>query len=614
MKTILGLVILSLAIASPVVAEQPLFVAYPPVNHQTTANRIFLVGTASPDGDVLVNGKAIDRSEAGHFAPTFPLQLGVNSFTLRYQNQQINIKVTRIDNKPKVPIGLAFGQDSLTPTVDMARLPGELICFSAIAPPNATVSVKFADINIPLLPQSQTVELPPNSAALTAQNQPNSQSVIGQYQGCATGESPGNLGQPEYQLTMNDKIVTQRASGTISILNPVKLEVAEVIVEAGVARTGPSTDYSRLTPLPKGTKATITAREGEWVRLDYGAWIKGAEVRIMPTPVPPNSIIRSVSSRQVEGATEVIFPLQNPVPVSVDQGDSTFSVTLYNTTAQTDTIRLDDNPLIKRLDWQQIAPNQVQYKFKLKSEQQWGYTLRYEGTSLILSLRHPPKLGSGELGVGFLPERQSNGNGVKDGGLSDPNISNTNDLKPLAGITILLDPGHGGAESGASGPNGYLEKDVNLAVSKLVQKQLIAKGATVYMTREEDKDVSLVDRVKMINEIKPAIALSIHYNSLPDSGDAINTKGIGMFWYHAQSHSLAMFLHNYLVEKLDRPSYGVFWNNLALTRPHTAPSILLELGFMINPEEFEWITNPQQQQKLANGIADGVTEWFATRQ
>ncbi len=595
---------LSLAIASPVVAEQPLFVAYPPVNHQTTADRIFLVGTASPDGDVLVNGKAIDRSEAGHFAPTFPLQLGENSFSLRYHNQQINIKVTRIDNKPKVPVGLAFGQDSLTPTVDMARLPGELICFSAIAPQNATVSVKFADINIPLLPQSQTVELPPNSAALTAQNQPNSQSISGQYQGCARGESPGNLGQPEYQLTMNDKIVTQPASGTILILNPVKFEVAEVIVEAGVARTGPSTDYSRMTPLPKGTKATITAREGEWVRLDYGAWIKGAEVRIIPTPVPPNSIIRSVSSRQVEGATEVIFPLQNPVPVSVDQGDSTFSVTLYNTTAQTDTIRLDDNPLIKRLDWQQIAPNQVQYKFKLKSEQQWGYTLRYEGTSLILSLRHPPKLGSGELGVG---------NEVKEGVISSTNISNTNDLKPLAGITILLDPGHGGAESGASGPNGYLEKDVNLAVSKLVQKQLIAKGATVYMTREEDKDVSLVDRVKMINEIKPAIALSIHYNSLPDSGDAINTKGIGMFWYHAQSHSLAMFLHNYLVEKLDRPSYGVFWNNLALTRPHTAPSILLELGFMINPDEFEWITNPQQQQKLANGIADGVTEWFATR-
>ncbi|HBK66169.1 MAG TPA: N-acetylmuramoyl-L-alanine amidase, partial [Cyanobacteria bacterium UBA11166] len=476
---------------------------------------------------------------------------------------------------------------------NIAKLPGELICFGAIAPANATVSVKLSDTTIPLLPQSQIVQLPPNSAVLTAETQPNSQSIIGQYQGCAKAEVPANLGQPEYLMILNGKTISQAAPGNILILNPVKLEVAEVIADAGVARSGPSTDYSRLTPLPKGTKATITGREGEWVRLDYGAWIKESEVQIISSPIPPTSIIRGVTSRQIQGATEVIFPLETPVPVRVQQGDGTFTLTLYNTTAQTDTIRLDDNPLIKRLDWQQVAPDRVEYTFNLKFEQQWGYSLRYEGTSLILTLRHPPKSGSGRI--------DSN------------NVSNPNSRQPLAGITILLDPGHGGAESGASGPNGYLEKDVNLVVSKLLKQELIAKGATVYMTREEDKDVSLVDRAKMINEIKPAIALSIHYNSLPDSGDAIKTHGVGMFWYHAQSHSLAMFLHNYLVEKLNRPSYGVFWNNLALTRPHAAPSILLELGFMINPEEFEWVTNPQQQQTLANAIADGVTEWFATR-
>ena len=99
--------------------------------------------------------------------------------------------------------------------------------------------------------------------------------------------------------------------------------------------------------------------------------------------------------------------------------------------------------------------------------------------------------------------------------------------------------------------------------------------------------MSLKERIAMINEIKPTLSLSIHYNALPDNGDAINTAGIGMFWYHPQAHSLSVFLHNYLVDKLNRPSYGVFWNNLALTRPHTAPSILMELGFMINPVEFE---------------------------
>ncbi|HEY9655332.1 MAG TPA: N-acetylmuramoyl-L-alanine amidase, partial [Crinalium sp.] len=61
---------------------------------------------------------------------------------------------------------------------------------------------------------------------------------------------------------------------------------------------------------------------------------------------------------------------------------------------------------------------------------------------------------------------------------------------------------------------------------------------------------------------------------------------------------------------LKRSSYGVFWNNLALTRPATTPAVLLELGFMINPDEFEWITNPREQQRLATAIADGVTLWL----
>ncbi|MDP8962985.1 MAG: N-acetylmuramoyl-L-alanine amidase, partial [Cyanobacteriota bacterium] len=523
---------------------------------------------------------------------SFPLQVGENRFTVRYQNQEIQIKVTRQSTEPVLPAGLAFAKDSLTPAVDIARRPGELICFGAIAPPNAAVSVKLGDQTIPLMSQSQDVQLPPNSAVLTQQDRPTSPSQagarggVGQYQGCATAGSAADLGVPQFQLTMNTQSTTQPSSGKVSILSPAKLEVAEVTSNEGVARTGPSTDYSRLTPLPKGTRASITGREGEWVRLDYGAWIKAAEVKIVEGAVPPRSLIRSIRARKAEGATEVVFPLQVPVPVSVQQGDRTFTLTLYNTTAQTDTIRLDDDPVISRLDWQQVAPGQLQYTFNLKTQQQWGYNLRYEGTSLILSLRHPPSSREGSK-------------------------SQTPQL--LAGIKILLDPGHGGPEdSGSVGPTGYPEKAVNLVVSKLVRDRLQARGATVYMTREEDKDVSLGARVDMIDKVQPAIAISIHYNALPDDGDAINTKGVGTFWYNTQAHSLAMFLHNYLVQKLDRPSYGVFWNNLALTRPHTTPSVLLELGFMINPVEFEWVSNPQEQQKLADVLAEGITQWFAS--
>ena len=624
---------------SPAWAEQSLSVVYPPADHQTTSERIFLIGTAPPVGDVLVNGKPIERSQAGHFAPSFPLQLGDNLFTLRYQNQQVQIKVKRLAATPEPPVGLAFGKDSLTPSVDIARLPGELVCFGAIAPPNATVFVQLGKQTISLLPQPQQLQLPANSALLTGQNQPALQSAARQYQGCTSlptdvnslrygnsniitgavipstnpvqSEPETSAVQPEFKLTLNGRTITQPSNGKVTVLSPSDLAVVEVTADAGVARTGPSTDYSRLTPLPKGTRATVTGREGGWLRLDYGGWIDSKETRILPGAVAPRSLIRSVSARQVPGATEFVFPLQVPVPVSVQQSDRSLTLTLYNTTAQTDVIRLDDDPIISRLDWQQVAPGQVQYTFNFKTQQQWGYQLRYNGTSLVLSLRHPP----GQGGQGGQGDKETRGQKDKRTQSISPSphlpISPSSSL-PLSGIKILLDPGHGGAELGSKGPTGYPEKDVNLAISKLVREQLEQQGATVYMTREEDKDVTLPQRVAMIDKIEPAIALSLHYNALPDGGDAMNTKGLAAFWYHPQAHSLAVFLHNYIVKKLNRPDYGVYWNNLALTRPATAPSVLLELGFMINPNEFEWIVNPQEQKKLASAIAQGINLWFSS--
>lgn len=620
MKNIIGLAVLGSVMASPAWANQSLSVAYPPATYKTASDRISLIGTAPPGGEVLVNGKAIQRSPAGHFAPRFPLKVGDNLFNLRYKNKEVKIKVTRTAAQSQPPKGLEFKKDSLTPGTDIARLPGELICFGAVAPPNANVSVQLGGETIPLRNQDILFDLPANNAALTENNQPIAIAGAGQYLGCAAAAAAADLGFPQFQLSMtpppgasvlpppsasalpsplpvvrhvskiagegaegSGSIITQQGPGKVQILSPANLEVAEVISEAGVARTGPSTDYSRLTPLPKGTRASITGIEGEWLRLDYGGWIKGDEVRRVKGSAPPKSIIRSITTRQLPGKTEVIFPLQVQVPMVVQQGDRTLTLTLYNTTAQTDIIRLNPDPLITRLDWQQTAPGMVQYTFNLKPQQQWGYKLRYEGTSLVLTLRHPPLEGKTPL--------------IK-----------TN--RSLAGIKILLDPGHGGKETGAPGPNGYPEKDVNLIVSKLIAERLIQRGAIVYLTRETDKELSLPDRVAMIDKIEPAIALSIHYNSLPDDGDMMNTQGVGMFWYHPQAHNLAVFMHNHIVKDLGRPSYGVFWDNLALARPASAPSVLMELGFMSNPNEFEWVVNPYEQQRLADAIAEGIEQWF----
>ncbi|NJM66444.1 MAG: N-acetylmuramoyl-L-alanine amidase [Acaryochloris sp. RU_4_1] len=579
MKRFLGLAVLAGSVIldspQPTWAGEALQVVYPANGHQTAASQIFLIGTAPPQGAVTVNGKVIERSSTGNFAPSFPLAVGDNTFSLQYGNQTLTLKITRTAD-PAPPTTLGFVPDSLEPKTNLAQFPNEPLCFRAIATANAQVSVQIARQTIPLQSQVQTVNLPANSAALTQENQPDpDQRAAGIYQGCTAFSQPGVLGKPVFQLRKDGQTLEQPGLGTIEILSPQMVSAVEVTSNEGVARTGSSTDYSRLTPLPKGTQARVTGRQGEWLRLDYGAWIKAEETRPLNQEILPHSLIRSLRSRQVPGWTEVVLPLQVPVPVSVTQGDRTFTLTLNNTTAQTDIIAMNDDPVIRRMDWQQTTPGQVQYQFHLKPKQQWGYKLRYEGTSLILSLRHPP---------------------------AD---------KGLAKVKVLLDPGHGSKNDlGSRGPTGVPEKDVTLTVSKLLQEALQKRGATVVMTRTGDEDLYPQDRVDIINKTEPTIAISVHYNALPDSGDALNTAGVGAFWYHPQSHDLAVFLHHYLVTHLKRPNYGIFWNNLALTRPTVAPSVLMELGFMIHPTEFEWITAPKAQEKLAETMAEAIAAWF----
>lgn len=591
---------------------QPLFIAYPPANHETTSDRIFLIGTAAPQGTVTVNGKPIPRNAAGHFAPSVPLQLGNNRFTLQYGSQTLNLSIKRNPSGPQLPQGLGFAADSLTPAVNVARLPGEMLCFGAIARPGAEVSVSLAGQTLPLQAQP-SIDLPPNNAVLTGLNQPTrlANSSSQRYEGCLRlgsinlgsaptlhdGEGdrsdsiiPGpnknqDLGIPSFEIRYRGKTVKQPGKGSVTLLSPVTLPVIEVTAEQGTARTGPSTDYSRLTPLPKGTRAQVTGREANWYRLDYGGWIRENDVKLLDTTVPPRSLIRSVSSRIQGDWTEVVFPLQVPVPLSIQQDGRRLTLTLYNTTAQTDTIYTRQDPLIARLDWSQPQPGQVQYTLQFKTDQQWGFKTRYEGTTLILSLKHPPR-----------------------------KASQPSPAKPLQGWRIFLDPGHGSVNDlGARGPNGYPEKDVVLTVSNLLRQELQQRGATVLMSREGDEDLYPQDRVDKIQAAEPDLALSLHYNALPDNGDALKTQGIGMFWYHPQAHGLAQFLHDHLVRDQKRPSYGVFWNNLALTRPSLTPAVLLELGFMINPDEFVWIVDPAAQKALARSLAEGLALWVSQR-
>lgn len=568
---------LLLALATPAAAEG-LRVTYPYDGHVTTAERIFFVGTAARGGDVTVNGVAVHRSPAGHFAPSVPLRLGDNVVTLRHRGQALSMTIRRRAAAPPAPSGLQFAPGSLAPAADLAVQPGDPVCFSAIAPAGASVDVRVGGRVIPLAPQPTESTLPDNKAGLTDTNRPTPSRAV-RYAACATFQAPGRLGKPTYAIGNGGARRSELAEGGLEVLRPEAPAVVEVIAEEGVTRTGPSTDHSRLAPLPRGARAAVTGRTGAWLRLAHGVWINQEEVQALRGAVPPRTIVRSLRARQVPGLTEFVVPLEQPVPASVEEGDGTFTLTLHHAVAQTDIIRLDEDPLVRRLDWAQVAPDRIAYRFRLKDPQAWGWTLRYDGPSLVLGLRHRPPAS-------------------RDGRLD--------------GLRVVLDAGHGGrADEGTHGPTGLAEKDLSLPVTRLTQAALEARGATVLLTRDADVEVGLKERQDRIARFAPHVSLSLHYNALPDQGDAENTRGVGAFWYHPQAHSLARALHGALTGKLGRPSYGIWWDNLALARPHGAPAVLMELGFLTNPEDFEWCVDPAEQRKAAEALADGLAAWLS---
>lgn len=181
-------------------------------------------------------------------------------------------------------------------------------------------------------------------------------------------------------------------------------------------------------------------------------------------------------------------------------------------------------------------------------------------------------------------------------------------------------PGHGGFDPGKVGTQNTLEKDINLAIAKKVEKILRESGYTVYMTRTEDKALGdesgkskkitdLKNRVKMINEAEPAVAVSIHQNSF-----SAGTSGAQVFYYTGseQGKKLAGILQQTVKEIIGDGNRRVEKANSSyyMLKKITCPFAIVECGFLSNPTEESLLRDEKYQQKMAKGICEGIENFL----
>jgi N-acetylmuramoyl-L-alanine amidase len=175
--------------------------------------------------------------------------------------------------------------------------------------------------------------------------------------------------------------------------------------------------------------------------------------------------------------------------------------------------------------------------------------------------------------------------------------------------TVVLDPGHGGKDSGGvSGrraPIFLREKDLTLDTAKRVRAELRRAGLRTVMIREDDHFVELDDRVRMADREGPgAVLVSIHYDAVSDS--ALN--GGKTFFWRADSHGLATRIQEHLVAATGETSVGVIRRRLRLTRNPNIPAVLCECAYLTNPAEARKAATDGYRQRIADGIAQGILE------
>lgn len=194
---------------------------------------------------------------------------------------------------------------------------------------------------------------------------------------------------------------------------------------------------------------------------------------------------------------------------------------------------------------------------------------------------------------------------------------------PLSGEIILIDPGHGGADGGASDKD-VQEKDIALNISFKLRDYLQQQGALVLMTREEDKDLAnegtkglsrrktedLKKRLQMINESEVDFYVSIHLNSIPSP----RWSGAQTFFAPQlkENAKAAKFIQDELRVNLGnttrkaKPINHVYILNYA-----EKPGVLVEVGFLSNPTERQSLVNDDYQEKVAASIYNGILRYYS---
>ena len=608
--------------------EDKLKVTSPAEKETTTLeSRLTLQGSADPNFPLLLDGKELEVSDHGFFAKDVTLKVGKNTFTFRHKGQKITYTVVYDIEVIK----------SVAPVRDLKLEGGTAITISAIARKGSTVSAVIGSNTVKMKPvplqmengsedlsdyenYSGTYVLP---AGRTGKIQSLGTVVVrGEYQGLKKTMKGGRLfvaalQPPVSELPNGGSSSNGNDSG---ILDPSKggatLKTGTILlVTAEYAETFRGStveDYSRPTNayLAKGTtdvlvrKVYDSASEHYYYQMGSGRRVYMDDARVYKTSgkLTANTLTGGSAAADSDGTT-ITFGSVWKIPYNVQLLPQSYAN--INTTSQpsydvsatgqtteyvdvtfyyTDTVPaapdVSGSPLFRKATW--IKGNDHQYVLRLyltKKAQFYGYSVRWEsGGKMVLQFKHAPAVSSGN--------------------------------KPLKGVNILIDAGHGGDSVGTAAGT-LAEKTLTLQYAKTLREKLQALGASVRMTRTGDTNPTVDARMNAARNNGTDLLISVHM----DGSTSSSTSGCSVHYFNEYSYEAARQVVGKMrdVEKtfgIGSRSKVLLWNPFFITRVSDMPSMLVECGFMSNPRNLEQLISSGYRSLLTQAIADGVVAYF----
>lgn len=557
--------------------------------YTTQEPQVNFYGASDPNFPLTLNGQELQRNSEGVFSLEMDLEPGLNTFTFEHKEKSVVYKITR-----EVVI-----IQEVSPSGSLTVEGSTQIGVTVMAYSGSTVTASLGGASVTLTEQE-----------LAADAADGNTSAYVPYKGTLTAPAAGESQQDagNIAITASWQGITQSGGGARVYVAALPQQAPNVegqkghLVEvtASQARTYPSDVLSNepngsCFALPKGTVDYIVSDKltyddsyghGEYYILGSGARVSASDVSSLGEAEWEMSSLSGATSWADGQYVYVSFTrsgrktaytvgfsgvgYSSSGGVNDFSGASAMTVTLKDTSADTAAPSLADNNLLSGVSLSQQG-NDTVIRFDLRKAGSFlGYRAYYDGDSLVFRFNQIP---SG-----------------------------------LSGAKIYLDPGHGGYDGGTSISGMYTEKTLNADIAARVADILRSRGATVQVT-DTSGYVSLDSRVSQSQSFSPHLFVSIHHNSGVSSA-----KGTEVFYFNPYSRQLAKNLSAGVAGALATTDRGGKYGAYRVTTHMEFPAVLVECGFLTNPDELSKLQSDSYKNAIATAIADGIQNTLASMQ